>query len=205
MVATPTPIHGLPQCDLSYADNPPADIDALASAVDKALPVWASGTPAVIPSGLVRGSTNGNLYMSDGTSEQVVSSMSEARQFLSYNPPSTADTGTSGTALWVAMGALTVPPWASRARCQLFINGAYALSAGTTSAHVQVQIGGTVSGDDVTVFYAASERSSFSMACQLTGLVSGSSGIHVNTVYVSGGAIRVDNACKFDLTVDFLP
>lgn len=206
MVATPTPIHSLPLCDLSYDNNPPADIDALATSVDQVLPVYGTATPALQPTGLLWfNPTTKRLQMSDGTTLHVVAAMSEATQFITYSPGSNQDTSTGGAAAWVAMGNLTVPPWATQARFQLFVNGVFSVDA-YAQAQVFVHIGspGSPSGDYLS-FYAASQRGSFGMAGMVTGLTAGAQSVQVTARPVAGGAIRADGAATFDLAVNFLP
>ena len=129
-------------------------------------------------------------------------------QYLSYVPTIINDTPATGTATWFTVGNLVVPSWATRARVQTNVTGAFTTEVGIVVTFA-VKIGATspvLSGRRILDPGTVSSRFTIAQADAYSGLTAGTQAVTVAVTFVAGtGVYRLDSLSYETLSATFLP
>jgi hypothetical protein len=142
----------------------------------------------------------------DGTAVwagQVADMLDNGAQLLLYTPIATLTTGAAGTD-WIAMGNITVPTWATRARVRADFLASVPSGVNAQNG-LAVKIGTVVGATKRMIFGNVGRTPSFGFWDLITGLSPGVQAVVIRVVTVTTGTFAVDTASEIDCAFDFLP
>lgn len=111
--------------------------------------------------------------------------------------------------LWLQLGSLTVPPWATRCRVTCCVDSFYDVTGGPNIINLAAQLGTVIGGPCRTIGAGLNVRvNNQTWQDLLLGVIPGVRAFTIQAQYVTGstsGTFRADATSRASMTADFLP
>ena len=141
---------------------------------------------------------------STGTSawaDSVADQINQMRTYITYTGAAEVTPG-AGTATWVTMGNVTVPTWATRARCSISIKSAVASAAGVSMGPA-IKIGTSTGVVQRITAPATGRQPTIGWNDLLTSVPTGSQSVTIPVTFVLG-TFTATAPCLFNLNIDWM-
>jgi len=131
----------------------------------------------------------------------IANQINQMRTYITYTGAAEVTPG-AGTATWVTMGNVTVPTWATKARCSISINSAVA-SAAAAAIGPAIKIGTSTGVVQRITAPATGRQGSIAWNDLLTSVPTGSQSVTIPVTFVSG-TFTATAPCLFNLNIDWM-
>lgn len=130
-----------------------------------------------------------------------------ADDLVVFTPAAATDASTApGGNIWITLGNVTVPTWATKAYVVMTGAGIHSITASSTYL-LKSRIG-SISSGSITIanWTAISDRRSFTWSSRITGIATGVQSVTVHAERNAGsGQARADTLSRFDAFIMFRP
>lgn len=144
-----------------------------------------------------------NAILLSAYTTAVANMLNQEDDYLTFTPLAGTNTPGAGTALWVTLGNLSVPTWATKARITVHCC-ALTGTVNNAVAGIAAQLGAGAAGPAKRwTVPTATSRIQASAAWLLTGFGTGTQSLVLNATFGTG-TLAVDTVSTFDVTVDYI-
>lgn len=133
--------------------------------------------------------------------QQVITG--DAIAAMTFVPSGSLLSPATGTGIWVTLGNITVPAWASKARVSITING-ISNSTASSQATLVLKIGTATGSARRLANQTTTARFGWAGIDFLTGVPTGSQSVAIQASALAGGQFLADTGATFDVAFDFL-